>query len=256
LTTDKRLLVTVAHPDDETYGTGSVIAAAVTAGVQVTVCCATRGEAGQPVGRQPSHADLGAVREAELRAAGDVLGVSRIVLLGFLDSGMSGEPPPGALAAAPFPAVVTALREVVADADPHVVVTLDPIHGDGHRDHTRIGQATIEARRDRPNTRVYAWAIERTLLHRWFTEIAHLRPGTTHLDLDKSGLGRPTDQITTVLNVSHVRQIRERAIAMHASQTSPYDGMPADLRDEFLLTDRLVRLQPAHTGGLERSLFE
>ena len=249
-----RLLVTVAHPDDETFGTGSVIAAAVAAGAQVTVCCATRGEAGEFSG-QPAPTDLGAVREAELRAAGDVLGVSRIILLGFLDSGMTTQPAPGALTAPPLSQVVGAVRAVVADVNPHIVVTLDPEHGDGHRDHVAIGRATLEACRDRPHLRVYAWAIDRSLLARWFTELAHLRPDSGHLDLDQSGLGRPGDQITTILDVSHVRQLRDRAIALHASQTSPYDGMPADLRDEFLLTDRLVKLQPAHTGELERSLF-
>lgn len=168
---------------------------------------------------------------------------------------MSGDPAPGTLAAAPLPDIVDALRTVVADTDPQVVLTLDPVHGDGHRDHVLIGRATLVACADRPDTRVYAWAIERPLLNRWFTELARVRPDAGHLDLDKAGLGRPTEQITTVLDVAHVREVRERAIAVHASQTSPYEGMPADLRDEFLQTDRLVRLQPAPTGGLERSLF-
>ena len=249
-----RLLVTVAHPDDETFGTGSVIAAAVAAGSHVTVCCATRGQAGEAIG-QPPDVDLGSVREAELRAAGEVLGVSRIILLDFLDSGMTDDPAQGSLAAAPLPDVVAAVSGVVTDVDPHLVVTMDPEHGDGHRDHAVIGRATLEACRDRPDTRVYAWAIDRALLGRWFDELSRVRPGSGHLDLDQSGLGRPTDQITTILDVSHVRHIRDTAIALHASQTSPYEGMPADLRDQFLLTDRLVKLQPAHTGELERSLF-
>jgi LmbE family N-acetylglucosaminyl deacetylase len=251
---DPRMLVTVAHPDDETFGTGSVIASAAAAGVRVTVCCATRGEAGESVGL-PAGADLGAIREAELRSAAAVLGVERIVLLDFGDSGMTGDPAPGTLAAAPFTAVVDALRDVVADTDPDVVVTLDPVHGDGHRDHALVGRATLEACAARPAVRVYAWAVERPLLDRWFTELARLRPDAGHLDLEKSGLGRPTDQITTVLDVAHVRDVREQAIAVHASQTSPYDDMPADLRDAFLQTDRLVRLQPPPAGGLERSLF-
>jgi LmbE family N-acetylglucosaminyl deacetylase len=62
-----RLLVTVAHLDDESFGTGSVIAAAARDGVDVTVCCATRGEAGE-VHRLARGADIAAVREAELLA--------------------------------------------------------------------------------------------------------------------------------------------------------------------------------------------
>ena len=42
----------------------------------------------------------------------------------------------------------------------------------------------------------------------------------------------------------------------HASQTAPFDGMPADLLDTFLDTDSLVRLQPPWDGGeVERDLF-
>ena len=131
MTSPSRLLVTVAHPDDETFGTGSLIALAAERGARVTVLCATRGEAGEAHG-VPADADLAAVREAELRAAGAVLGVDRFVLLDFGDSGMTGDPPVGALAAAPLDEVASAVRTVIDDVRPDVVVTLDPHHALSH----------------------------------------------------------------------------------------------------------------------------
>ena len=61
-----QLLVTVAHPDDETFGLGSVLAHAAASGIEASVICATRGELGEPaidIGSTP----LGVVRERELR---------------------------------------------------------------------------------------------------------------------------------------------------------------------------------------------
>jgi LmbE family N-acetylglucosaminyl deacetylase len=248
-----RLLVSVAHPDDETFGTGSLIALAAQRGAEVTVCCATRGEAGENNGVE---GDLAAIREAELRAAGELLGAARFVLLGYGDSGMTGDPAAGTLAAAPFEDVVRAVGRVVEELRPDVVVTLDAEHGDGHRDHVVVGRATLAACAGRPDLPVYAWAVTRTLLARWFAELEHVRPHSAHLELDRRGLGRLDEQVSTVLDVSALQPLRERAIALHRSQTPPYDGMPEDLRAEFLRTDRLVRLQPPWPGGEpERSLF-
>ena len=148
----RRALLVVAHPDDETFGTGSVIASLAAAGVEVVVCCATRGEMGEAHG-VPEGADLGAVREAELRAAGAILGVADFVLLGYLDSGMTGDLAEGSLVGAPLEEVVGRVRAVVEDVDPELVITLDPVNSDGHRDHVRIGEATTEACRDRAGTR-------------------------------------------------------------------------------------------------------
>lgn len=251
-----RLLVTVAHPDDETFGTGSVIAAATEAGVEVTVCCATRGEAGEAPGLDDPDCDLGAVRSAELRAAGDVLGVSRHVLLDYRDSGMTGDAGPDTLAGAPFTDVATNVQRVVAEVAPQVVVTLDPDHGDGHRDHERIGRATIEACRGLADLRLYLWVVDRSLMTRWLAALADVRPDSAHLELEREAPGRPDSHITTVLDVAHLRTKREQAMAMHRSQTSPFEGMPEPLRNAFLDTDRLVRLQPPWPGGpVERVLF-
>ena len=184
-----RLLVSVAHPDDETFGTGSLIALAAERGWEVTVCCATRGEAGEAA--VPLEGELGQIREAELRAAGEVLGVSQFVLLGYRDSGMAGEAAADTLAGAPFEQVVADVERVLDDVRPDVVVTLDPDHGDGHRDHVVIGRATLAAAGGRPDLRVYGWALPRALLARWFAELERVRPESAHAQLDQQGLGRP-----------------------------------------------------------------
>lgn len=135
-------------------------------------------------------------------------------------------------------------------------MTLDPAHGDGHRDHVVIGRATTIACAARPDTHLYYWALSRPLLARWFAELTRLRPTSEHLDLDHAGLGRPDEDITTVLDTTSVRALREKAIAAHASQVPPYADIPEDLLVAFLTRDRLVRVQPPWDDGpLERSLF-
>ena len=69
-------------------------------------------------------------------------------------------------------------------------------------------------------------------------------------------VGRPEAHITTVLDTARLRPLRERAYALHASQTSPLEGMPDELRDAVLERDHLVRLNPPWSGGpQETSLF-
>src|SRR5262249_8319000 len=77
----RRLLVVVAHPDDETFGCGSVIADAAAGGAHVTVCCATRGELGEMAPGSHSGRSVGDVRLEELHEAGRVLGVTEFVVL-------------------------------------------------------------------------------------------------------------------------------------------------------------------------------
>jgi N-acetyl-1-D-myo-inositol-2-amino-2-deoxy-alpha-D-glucopyranoside deacetylase len=77
-----------------------------------------------------------------------------------------------------------------------------------------------------------------------------------HLDADVAALGTPDEEITTVIDVAEHLAARERAMALHASQTSPFEGLPDDLRRAFLATDHLRRVLPPWPGGsLETSLF-
>jgi LmbE family N-acetylglucosaminyl deacetylase len=247
----RRLLLVVAHPDDETFGCGSVIAEAAAGGAHVTVCCATRGEAGELAsGCSLDGGTLADLRVRELHEAGAALGAAEVIVLDFVDSGMAGEAADETLVGAPLAAVVEAVATVLERVKPHVVVTLDPSGGDGHRDHIRIGEATTAAaRRAAPNASVYYWCVTRSLLQRWLACLHDANPGSGHLALDTGALGRPDDEITTVVDVGPHIERRLQAIGMHASQRSPYEDMPEDLVEAFLGHDRFVRVEPPWTGG-------
>jgi N-acetyl-1-D-myo-inositol-2-amino-2-deoxy-alpha-D-glucopyranoside deacetylase len=236
------VLVVVAHPDDETFGCGSVLAHASARGAEVVVACATRGELGEPApGSGIDPATLGDVREAELRAAARELGASQVVLLGWRDSGMDGEAAAGSLVAADVDAVAAAVAGVIDEFRPDVVVTLDA--SDGHRDHAAIRDATlraVEQAKTRPS-RTYLWSLPRSLLGAF---------------VGNPNVGTPDEEITTVIDTSAHLERRRRAIRMHASQVSPYEAMTPELQLAFLGTDRLVRVDPAWDGGpLEHELL-
>jgi N-acetyl-1-D-myo-inositol-2-amino-2-deoxy-alpha-D-glucopyranoside deacetylase len=232
-----KLLLTVAHPDDETFGCGSVIAHAAANGIEVVVACATRGELGEMADLNvgdPSPAQVGEIREAELRAAATLLGAARVDVLGWLDSGTSGDAAPGSLVAADPREVEKAVVDVIERERPDVVVTLDA--SDGHRDHAVVRDATLAAvkRVDDKPARVYLFCLPRSLL----ADFAGV-----------PGLGTPDDQITTVVDVREHLDLRWRAIRTHASQSPPYDAMPPDVAHAFLATDRFLRVEPAWSGG-------
>ncbi len=98
------LMAVHAHPDDEVIGTGGVLARYAAEGARTVLVTCTNGEQGDgPEGvkpGQPGH-DSAAVarrRQEELRASVALLGVGRLELLGYQDSGMAGwgsQPRPG-----------------------------------------------------------------------------------------------------------------------------------------------------------------
>ena len=96
---------------------------------------------------------------------------------------------------------------------------------------------------------LYEWCVVRSLLTRWLDALRATAPDRGHLQLDDTELGRPDEDVTTVVDVHAHLDRRRRAIALHASQRSPYDDMPEDLVDAFLGQDRFVRVLPPWSGG-------
>jgi N-acetyl-1-D-myo-inositol-2-amino-2-deoxy-alpha-D-glucopyranoside deacetylase len=229
-----RLLVVVAHPDDESFGCGSVLLHARASGYETSVLCATRGEAGES--RVPID-DLASVREAELRAAARLLGVTTVAILGYRDSGMDGPLASDSLAAAEPSALADDIAAVIDELRPDVVVTLDA--SDGHRDHRVIRDATLAAveRADHSPAATYLCCLARSSMARWADQMRASGGGDMYLSMGE--LGTPDEEITTVIDVRHHLAQRWASIRAHASQASPYDDLDESLAEEFLGRDRL-----------------
>lgn len=128
-----------AHPDDEVYLSGGLMAAARDAGRRVVCVTATRGEHGTADPRRwPPHR-LAAVRDAELRASLAALGVTEHHQLGLPDGGCPDQP---------FDTVVARIAAILDDVAPEVVLTFGPDGFTGHPDH-RVVSAWAGAARDR-----------------------------------------------------------------------------------------------------------
>ena len=141
------LLIVLAHPDDEIFH-GGVLAHLSERGVRVTLVCATDGEAGRPHPSVGPVEDLGALRVEELRLSCARLGIDEPVLLRFHDSARKERQrhdDPHALANVDMLDVEAALRGIIADVKPHVIVTFEPHGGYYHPDHVAIQRATTAA---------------------------------------------------------------------------------------------------------------
>jgi N-acetyl-1-D-myo-inositol-2-amino-2-deoxy-alpha-D-glucopyranoside deacetylase len=141
------LLAVFAHPDDEVLH-GGILASLSERGARVTLACATAGEAGKPHPSIGPVDDLGAIRTEELRRSCQRLGIEPPVLLGFHDSGRKERQrhdDPRALANVDMLEVEAAVRQVIDEVKPHVILTFDPHGGYYHPDHVAIHRAATAA---------------------------------------------------------------------------------------------------------------
>lgn len=233
-------LVTVfAHPDDETFSVGGSVAAAVDAGARVAAICATRGEVGEIADASLATAEtLGAVREAELRAACAVLGVHDVRLLGYRDSGMDGTPEnadPRAFANAPDEEVTERIAGHFRELRPDVVVTFEPGGVYGHPDHRKVSRCATQAFDRVPGVRLFYAGPSRTA---WMALISEMRAAGVGEAFPFEGsetFGVPDEEVTTIVDVRPQLARKKRALAAHRTQINPW---LASLPDEWL--DRLL----------------
>jgi LmbE family N-acetylglucosaminyl deacetylase len=130
--------VVTAHPDDVDFGSAGTVAAFTAAGLEVTYCIATSGEAGGS-DRTMTRGDMAALRQDEQRAAAAVVGVSDVRFLGHPDG------------------MVVANRElrrdisrVIRQVRPERVLSQSPERNlefvfASHPDHLATGEAALDA---------------------------------------------------------------------------------------------------------------
>jgi N-acetyl-1-D-myo-inositol-2-amino-2-deoxy-alpha-D-glucopyranoside deacetylase len=140
------LLTVHAHPDDETIGTGGVMAKYAAEGIRVVCVTCTGGEHGEIVVPEmdtpENHAKLGEIRAEELTRALARLGNVESRRLGYIDSGMMGTPEndlPGTFWQANLDEAIDKLIAILREVKPQVVVGYNDFGGYGHPDHIRAG---------------------------------------------------------------------------------------------------------------------
>ena len=125
-----------AHPDDEAYLSGGLMAMARDQGARVVCVTATHGELGtpDPVAWPPQR--LAAERAGELARSLEILGVTEHHWLGYADGGCAGVPAADA---------VEQLCGLIEQVTPDTVLTFGPDGITGHLDHQTVSAWTAAA---------------------------------------------------------------------------------------------------------------
>jgi N-acetylglucosamine malate deacetylase 2 len=162
------VLAVCAHPDDESFGLGALLAAFGDAGSRTTVLCFTHGEA----------STLGDLEDLHVVRA----------LLDHAD---------GALAETPMDELVTEVRQAVDRVAADLMLVFDQGGITGHADHRRATRAALVAASE-AGAPVLAWALEDSVAAALNHELASAFVGRERAELDA---------IVTVDRTSQLRAI-------------------------------------------------
>jgi LmbE family N-acetylglucosaminyl deacetylase len=277
--TSRRLLAVMAHPDDESFGTGGTLAHYAKQGAAVSLICATRGEAGSlPADMADFKGDIAALREHELRCASEILGLKDVFFLDYRDSGMPGagdNQHPDALIAQPQAEVSRKIALLMREIKPQVVITFDPIGGYRHPDHIAVHEATVDAfyLAGNPDTlpgpppayqpqKLYYYTFSKRMV-KFLLRLMPIfginpRRFGRNNDIDLLALAEDEFPIHAKISYREVVSLKEKASACHHSQQDPA------ARGFLRYLDRMVGgketfmrgYPPAEDGLRESDLFE
>ena len=129
------ILLVFAHPDDESFTSGGTIRKYADQGSIIDLLCVTRGQAGER-GPYDNTVDVGAIRSEELQSAAEVLGISSVTFLDYMDGKLSTLEP-GELE--------DKIHKVLVQKEPDIIITFDPTGISNHPDHKRLCISTTYA---------------------------------------------------------------------------------------------------------------
>jgi len=229
LPSNARTLVFVhAHPDDEALLTAGTMARAVAEGQRVVLVVATDGAAG--LASTALSDGLAARRHAELEESCRVLGVHRLVSLGYADSGLHGDAAgePGGrtpLCQAPVEEAAAALAAILAEEAADILITYDANGGYGHPDHVRVHELSVRAAEIAGVTTVFEATVPRDLLLRGIriaSRVYRFPPEFDPTSFERAFTA--SADITHRVDVRRYIDAKRASMAAHASQASADDG--------------------------------
>jgi LmbE family N-acetylglucosaminyl deacetylase len=262
-----------AHPDDEVFSTGGILAKSAQEGDRVVVVYCTNGEAGEmhDADLVPEEAmpRLGEIRMEEARRACALLGVTDVFFLGYRDSGMKDTEEnahPAAFANAELDEAVQRLTTIIQSTQTQVIVAYDEDGGYGHPDHIMAHRIAVEAFQrlqgepDGPR-KLYYSARSREGFRRYVDAIKEhgLTVPWIDSDFNLDEYGVPDAEITAHIDVEPYVALKKQALAVHRTQIRP-DFFYLQIPDEALAAgsglEYFIRvLPPPAPGERETDLF-
>jgi LmbE family N-acetylglucosaminyl deacetylase len=206
------------------------------------------------------------MRQKELEVSCAVLGVSRLELLGYPDSGMMGwstNDVPGSFWTTPVEEAATRLGELIERHRPDVIVTYDENGFYGHPDHIQVNRVTMAAVAVSSSpAKVYYTTAPRSALQRFRDTMREYGVDWDEPDPASSDpqpeMGVPDEQITTWVDISAYGRQKFEALEAHASQSENifFLRMGAARFTELMGTETFVRVRDhTHAAVPEDDLF-
>src|SRR5579872_1094004 len=249
---DLSILASYAHPDDE-QGIMGTMRISIENGIRTGILVATRGEVGEisdPALATPET--LGKVREGEMRAAAEVLGLRNLWFLDYRDSGMAGTPDNAdtrSLAQANAAEVVGRLVAIIRQFRPQVMVTFDETGGYGHPDHIAIYRHTTSAFYAAADavqypehgpahmvSKLYYTSFPRSFIRQMAEYMREQNYQGSFSGLDPEKMGLPDELIDVRLNVEPWIETKNRSWSMHRTQMDTTNAMaqlPAEIQRKW-----------------------
>ena len=283
VSTQKRLLLVHAHPDDETINNGITMTKYAQEGAKVTLVTCTRGEEGEvlieSLANLASSRDdkLGEHREVELKNAMEHLGIDDFRFLGapnkkWRDSGMIGAAQnerSDVFWQANIDEAAQELVNVILETKPHVLITYDEFGGYGHPDHIKANQVAMRAADMAADqgweiSKIYWNTMPRSVIQDGIEKMKEVGSSFFGAEsVDDLPFAKPDELVTSVIRATEYVPQKLAAMKAHETQISvdgPFFALSNNLGlsiwgDEYYTLVRGEKSEPFDSDGRELDLF-
>lgn len=215
---ESQVLVVFPHPDDEAFGVSGTLAKFIDSGVPVTYACLTLGQMGRNLGNPPfaTRESLPHIREKELEAAAEAIGITDLRKMGYRDKTLEFEKTSD---------LANMVGSLIDELKPSLIISFYPGYS-VHPDHEATADAVVEAVRRLP-------ASDRPKLH---------LVAFSNDTLDD--LGEPDIEV----DIDDFSDRKQRVLEAHASQTGPMlASLAADTQEAEAAKDMWFKIERFYT---------
>lgn len=237
-----------AHPDDESISTGGTMAAAAAAGHRVVLVLATRGERGEPTPGVLAEGEmLWERRIVETYESARLLGAQRVEFLGYVDSGMMGEPTndfPYSFWGADVGHASDRLAAILVEESADLLTVYDDYGGYGHPDHIQVHRVGLLAAEKAGTPKVFQGTMNQDHIRRSIAAVRAAMEETgeqphpdapTEEEMEDQTFGKPEVELTHAIDVREHLALKRASMTAHASQIAP-DSWFLNMDDDAFAT--------------------